>query len=95
MKKFCGFLRKHVVNIHNFEKTKTLPLIKEDIKFYQDATNCYIFRKRIRKTKSKKYCKVRNHCYYTGKNRDTAYSACNLNFNLPNENLVVFHNVSN
>ena len=32
MKKFCTSLREHATNVINFEKKKTLPLAKEEIK---------------------------------------------------------------
>ena len=38
--------------------------------------------------------KVRDHCYYTGKYRGAAHSNCNLNYKMPKEILVVFHNGS-
>ena len=38
--------------------------------------------------------KVRDHCYYTGKYRGAAHSNCNLNYKIPKEILVVFHNGS-
>ena len=37
---------------------------------------------------------VRNHCYYTGKYRGAAHSNCNLNYKIPKEIPVVFHNGS-
>ena len=45
--------------------------------------------------KSINYWKVRDHCHYTGKYRDTAHSICNLRFDVPNEIPVAFHNGSN
>ena len=38
--------------------------------------------------------KVRDHCHYTGKYRGAAHSICNLNYKIPREILVVFHNES-
>ena len=38
--------------------------------------------------------KVRDHCHYTGKYRGAAHSNCNLNYKIPNEIPVVFHNGS-
>ena len=42
----------------------------------------------------KKYYKVRDHCYYTGKYRDTAHNICNLRYKTPKEMPIVFHNGS-
>ena len=44
--------------------------------------------------KVKNHQNVRDHCPYTGKYRGTTHSICNLNFNVPNEIPVVFHNSS-
>ena len=38
--------------------------------------------------------KVRDHCHYTGKHRGAAHSNCNLNYKIPKEIHVVFHNGS-
>ena len=46
-------------------------------------------------SKSIKYRKVRDHCYYTGKYRGAAHSICNIKFNVPNEIPVAYHNASN
>ena len=45
-------------------------------------------------TKDKKYCKVWNHCCYTGEYRGAPHSICNLTFSVPNEMSKVFHNGS-
>ena len=38
--------------------------------------------------------KVRDHCRYTGKYRGAAHSNCNLNYKIPKEIPVIFHNGS-
>ena len=38
--------------------------------------------------------KIRDHCHYTGKYRGAAHSICNLNYKIPKEIPVVFHNGS-
>ena len=51
----------------------------------------YMWEKMLKKlSKSISYCKIRNHCHYTGKYRGAAHSVCNLKFNVPNEIPVVF-----
>ena len=45
--------------------------------------------------KDKKYCKVRDHCLYTGVYRGAAHSICSLKFSLPKKSPIVFHNGSN
>ena len=47
MKKFCESLREYAETIIGSGKKKMLPLTKEELELYQDAKNCYIFRKRI------------------------------------------------
>ena len=42
MKKFCSSLREHATNVINFEKNKTLPVTKKELKSHQNATICYI-----------------------------------------------------
>ena len=43
---------------------------------------------------AKKYFKVKDHCYYTGKYRGAAHDICNLRYEIPKEILLVFHNGS-
>ena len=64
-----------------------LPSTKEELKSHQDENVCYICGKRVLKkfAKDKNHRKVREHCHYTGRYRGTAYSICNLKFNLSNE----------
>ena len=45
--------------------------------------------------KDKKYCKVRDHCHYTGEYRGTADSICNLKYSVPKKIPLVFHNEFN
>ena len=42
----------------------------------------------------KKYHKVRDHCYYTGKYRGAAHDISNLRYKTPKEITVVFYNHS-
>ena len=36
-------------------------------------------------TKDKNYCKVKDHCHYTGKYRDAAYRICNSKCIIPQQ----------
>ena len=47
-----------------------------------------------KKKEFESYCKVRDHCHYTGKYRGTAHSSCNLLYKVPKEITVIFHNGS-
>ena len=96
MKKFCTSLKKPAKSIIDFEKNKTVPLTKEELKSHQDAKVCYICGKRILKefAKDKHYRKVR-YGHYAGKYKGAAHSICNLKCNIPNKMAVVSHNGSN
>ena len=43
-----------------------------------------------RYVKNKKYCKVRDHCHFTGKNRSAAHSICNLKYSVLKKLLYLF-----
>ena len=45
--------------------------------------------------KGKKYCKVRDHCYYTGEYGGNVHSICNLKYSVPKKIPIAFHNESN
>ena len=44
---------------------------------------------------NKKYCKVRDHCHYTGEYRGSAHSICNLKYSVHKRIPIVFHDGSN
>ena len=97
LKKFCSCLRDHFTNIFNFQRKKILLLTKEKRKLYQDATNSFLFWKRILKNLygSKIYRKVRDHSNYTSKYRSTEHNIGNFGINVRwEEILVAFHNGS-
>ena len=93
MKKFCEFLREHAMKII-FKKYEILT--KKQQESYESAKICYICRKKFenKRLKNKKYCKVRDHCHYTGEYRDAAHSICNLKYSVPKKVPIVFHNGS-
>ena len=43
----------------------------------------------------KKYCKVTDHCHYTGKYKGAVHSKHNLKCSVPKKISIVFHNGSN
>ena len=63
----------------------------------ENAKTFYICKKKFEDehTKDKKYCKVRDHCHYTGEYRGDARNTCNLKYSAPEEIPIVFHNASN
>ena len=52
-------------------------------------------RSKINTLMIKNYCRVEDHCHYTGKHRGAAHSICNLKYSIPKDMPVVFHNGSN
>ena len=69
MKKFCESWREHTMEIINFKKNKMNLLKKEQKKSYENVKIVYICKKisEDKHPRNKKYCKVRDHCYYPGK----------------------------
>ena len=95
MKKFCEFLREHAMKIINFKKKMKL-LRKEQQESYENAKICYICKEKFEdKHLKNKYCKVRDHCHYTGEYRGAAHSICNLKYSVPKKIPILFHNGSN
>ena len=99
MKIFCKDLRDQAMKIINYEKKEMIPLTNEEKESYENQYVCYICEKEFctnknNKKEFKSYCKVRDHCHYTGKYRGVAHSSCNLRYKIPKEIPVVFHNGS-
>ena len=44
--------------------------------------------------KAQKYCKLRDHCYYTGECRSARHSTFNLEYSIPKKVSIAFHNGS-
>ena len=71
----------------------------EEKEAHQNRKTCYICKKEFcidenDKNEFKKLQKVRDHCHYTGKYRGATHSNCNLNYKIPKQIPVVFHNGS-
>ena len=72
MKMFCKDLRDQAMKIINYERKKEIILINEEKEFYENQEVCYICEiepciDKNNKKEFKSYCKVRDHCHYTGK----------------------------
>ena len=95
MKKFCEFLREHVMKVINLKNKKMKLLTKEEQESYKNSKICYICKEKFENKylKDKKYLKVRDH--YTVEYRGTAHSICNLKYSVPKKNPIVFHEGSN
>ena len=63
------------------KRQKVFPICKEKIK------HKYL--------KGKTYCKVRDHCHYTGEYRGTVHNICNLKHSIPKKISIAFDNGSN
>ena len=63
--------------------------VNKKIKSHHDATACYIYEKKF--AKDKNYRKVRGYCHYTGKNKGTTHSICNVRFILSNGSIYNYH----
>ena len=76
-----------------------MPLTDEEKESYENQEICHICEKEFfidedNRKEFRKIQKVRDHCHYTGKYRGAAHSICNLNYKIPKEIPVVFHNGS-
>ena len=76
-----------------------MPLTDEEKETYENQKICYICKQEFctNKNNKKEFIKkrkVRDHCHYKGKYRGAAHSICNLNYRIPKEIPVVFHNGS-
>ena len=70
-------------------------LTRKQQESYEKAIICHVCKFENKYLKDKRYCKVRDHCRYTGAYRRTAHSMCNLKYSLPKEIPIAFQNGSN
>ena len=66
------------MKIVNLKKKKMNLLIKEQEESYENSKICCISQEKLenKHVKDKKNCKLRGHCYYTGKYRGAAHITC-------------------
>ena len=98
MKKFFESLREHEMEIISFKKKKKKVINKRAAEIIQKRKNLlYLPRKtcKDKRTKDKKYRKVRDHCHYTGEYRGAAHSISNLKYSVPKEISIAFYNGTN
>ena len=88
MKRFCKDLRDHATRIIDFKKKFIIPLTKDEEYSYNNEKICHICMKDLEKDK------VKDYCYFTGKYREAAHSACNLKHKIPINIPIIFHNGS-
>ena len=89
MKIFCKDLKDRAMRIINYEKKEMIPLTDEEKEAHENQKICHICKKEFNTNN-----KVRDHCHCTGKYRGAAHNNCNLNYKIPKEIPVVFHNGS-
>ena len=84
IKKFCEFFRDHAMKVINFKKRKMKLLTKAHQESFEKAKTCYTCKAKIgnKNWKDKKYCKVWDHCRYTGEYRGAAHGIYNLDNNV-------------
>ena len=98
MKRFANALKIMEKMIINTPQKPMTPLTGEEYRNHEKSNHCHICNEEFIYDKEnetyRESCKVRGHCNYTGKYRGAAHSKCNLQYKLPKEMPVVFHNVS-
>ena len=86
------------MKIINHKKKVIILLTKEEKESYEKQQICYICEEEFVQIKIKKNLKKSKksdiHDHYTGKYRRAAHSICNLQYKIPKEIPVVFHNGS-
>ena len=62
-------------------------LTKQQQESCKNAKLCYICKEKFENKylKYKNYCKVRDHCHYTGEYRGAAHGICTLKYSVPKE----------
>ena len=99
MKNLSEDLKRWATKIMNYEKKEILSLTNEENKSFHKKKVCYICKKEFSNDNKDseiafKYYRVRDHCHYTGKNRDTTHNIWNLRYRRLKEIPVVFHSGS-
>ena len=76
MKNFCLDLRQHATKRINYENKEMITLTKKEEKKHDKQKVCFRCKKGFSTDddNSKKYHKVRDHCYYTRKYRALQHS---------------------
>ena len=93
IKRLCEMFIELALEIINYEENEMIPLIDEDIKFYEEQKNCHICKEGICDDENDKN-KVRDHCHYTEKFRGAAHSIFNIRYKVPKEIPIIAHNAT-
>ena len=84
---FIKWLEEDVKAIANI-KPKEMIFTEEDIKHFDNASDCWICGEKLENDR------VRDHCHFTGRYRGPAHNSCNLKHSKPKNISVFFHNLS-
>ena len=97
MKKFCECLEKHESTVIKIKKKEMKLLTSEQHESYDEVKICYICGRKFegKYANDKKYCKVRDHCYYRSEYRGAAHKIYNLRYSLSKKITKGFRNASN
>ena len=78
MKRLCDDLKEHITRIADYEMKPIHPLTEKEKESYENQQLCHICDKEFcsdnNNDEYKKMRKVKDHCHYTGKYRDSAHS---------------------
>ena len=98
VEKFSQDLKKILNYRMYFEEKPMIPLTDNEKALYANEKQSYICEKEFCNDKNsagyKKYCKLGDHCHFTGKYRGAAHSTCNLKYKVPKYIPLVFLNGS-
>ena len=98
IEKLCKKLKVCIMKTINYEEKETIPLTKEEEKFYKKQEKCHTCEEKFCVDKDdgnyKNRKKVKDHCHYTGKFRGAAHTKCNLNYKIPKDIPIIIHNAS-
>ena len=95
MRNFSIDVREQAENIINYEKAEIVSLTEDERASYRKQKACYFCDKKFSTNdEDKKYHKIRDYCYYTGRYSGASHVMCSKKFKIPKEIPIVFHNGS-
>ena len=91
VKKFCDHVIGEARHLYqSFPEKPMKPLTPKEMDRYKRLERCHICFKLLKEDKPK----VRDHCHYTGRYRGPAHTKCYLQYKIPSDVPIVFHNLS-
>ena len=93
VKKFCEHIIEEAHRLYrSFPEKPMEPLTESQVKSHNRAKTCHVCFEPFKN--DPRYCKVRDHCHYSGKYRGSAHSLCSLQYKIPSYIPIVFHNLT-